>query len=66
MQTPNVYQLTAQLAVAIARAVAHREGVDKMGWTTAGDALGPVPFRVGPLPFRVGPLRGCTLFERSG
>jgi short subunit dehydrogenase-like uncharacterized protein len=59
MQTPNVYQFTAQLAVAIAGAVAHREGADKMGWTTAADALGPVPFGVGA-------LRGCTLHQRTG
>jgi short subunit dehydrogenase-like uncharacterized protein len=59
LQTPNVYQLTAQLVVAIARAVAHRPGTESMGWVTPADALGLAPFGVGS-------LRGCTLHARMG
>jgi short subunit dehydrogenase-like uncharacterized protein len=59
LQTPNVYQLTAQLVVAIARAVAHRPGAESMGWVTPADALGLAPFGVGS-------LRGCTLHARMG
>jgi short subunit dehydrogenase-like uncharacterized protein len=40
-ETPNVYQFTAQLVVAIACRVAHRAAEDKpMGWVTPADALG--------------------------
>jgi short subunit dehydrogenase-like uncharacterized protein len=59
LQTPNVYQLTAQLVVAIATAVAHRPGAESMGWVTPADALGLAPFGVGS-------LRGCTLHARMG
>ena len=42
METPNVYRLTAQLAVGVGAAVARRKDADKVGWVTPADALGPV------------------------
>jgi short subunit dehydrogenase-like uncharacterized protein len=59
MGTPSVYELTAQLVVAIAQAVARRRRGDASGWVTPAEALGPVQFGVGP-------LRGCTLESRTG
>jgi len=59
METPNVYQLAAQLAVGTAKAVAHREGADRMGWVTPADALG-----LGGIGDD--PLRNCTLDRLTG
>ena len=53
-ETPNVYQFTAQLVVAVARAVA--KGVKEPGWVTPAAALGVTS--LGQYPFH-----GCSLPE---
>ena len=55
LETPDVYQLTAQVAVAAAKAVVERT----QGWLTPAEVLGPLA-----VPFDAGPMRGCRLDRR--
>jgi short subunit dehydrogenase-like uncharacterized protein len=59
-ETPNVYQFTAQLAVAVATQVARNRPA---GWLTPAQALAPLnnPSLTGD----AGPFRGCLLDERN-
>lgn len=65
-ETPNVYQFTAQLVVAIARKVAENKD-GKRGWVTPADAMsltGLDDLSDDPSqPFR--PFRGCKLEQRE-
>lgn len=58
-ETPNVYQFTAQLVVAVATQVAEGEFE---GWLTPAEVLGPLDLALTGDP---GPLRGCHLYDRS-
>jgi hypothetical protein len=65
-ETPNVYQFTAQLVVAIARKVAENKD-GKRGWVTPADAMsltGLDDLSDDPSqPFR--PFRDCRLEQRE-
>lgn len=63
-ETPNVYQFTAQLVVAVATQVAQQVAQHKLkgGWRTPAEALGPLQLN---LTGTAGPLRGCTLYDWS-
>ena len=59
-ETPNVYQFTAQLAVAVATQVARNRPT---GWLTPAQALAPLNKL--SLTGDAGPFRGCHLDERN-
>jgi short subunit dehydrogenase-like uncharacterized protein len=59
-ETPNVYQFTAQLAVAVATQVAKTRPI---GWLTPAQALARLQEL--PLTSQVGPFRGCNLDKRE-
>lgn len=59
-QTPDVYQFTAQLAVAVATQVAKTRPV---GWLTPAEALAGLQGL--PLTSQAGPFRGCSLDKRE-
>jgi short subunit dehydrogenase-like uncharacterized protein len=60
-ETPNVYQFTAQLAVAVAAGL--RGGGAQRGWLTPAQVLAPTDFEA---PDAAGPLRGTQLHARTG
>jgi short subunit dehydrogenase-like uncharacterized protein len=65
LDCPNVYQLTAQIAVAVAAQVAgNLDDPDRRltGWRTPAEILGPLEW---PLPGDCEALRGCRLDDRS-
>lgn len=63
LETPNVYRLTAQLAVAAAVGAdaIQQAGGGALGWTTVSKVLGTTLASIG-----TGPLAGCTLDRRLG
>ena len=63
VETPNVYRLTAQLAVAVAVGADGRQKTHAgaLGWTTAAEALG-----LDLTAFGTGALDGCRLDRRLG
>lgn len=60
-ETPNVYQFTAHLVVAVAAQLGAGAGLK--GWLTPSEVLGPLHL---PLTAHEGPLRGCRLQRRRG
>jgi short subunit dehydrogenase-like uncharacterized protein len=61
IETPNVYDLTAELVVKIGEAVARQPGGSKVGWVTPADALG-----LGPAAIQGDTLLGYSLNRRRG
>lgn len=61
-ETPNVYQFTAQLALAVAQQLADDEGHAFTGWLTPGQVLAPLKLE---LTGDAGALRNCDLTQRS-
>jgi hypothetical protein len=67
LETPDVYQFTAQVAVAVARSVALASGALK-GWVTPAEALDfdPPAARKEAEANRMKAMRNCQLQERTG
>jgi short subunit dehydrogenase-like uncharacterized protein len=64
-ETPNVYQLTAQIVVAVAAQLARNVADPRgglTGWRTPAEILGPLEL---PFPGGCAALRGCRLDDRS-